>query len=132
MRRFFTSLFIAVMIITGCVSISRYDNETYKFLTFTKIDVVDLYQDKGVNSELVWEIRATNILARFDRMLEYEKHKKKNLDTLKQVTLLKEILEEHVNDPEWDDLDRELYTETILLAFDGVIESEKLKNKEKF
>lgn len=132
MRRFFTSLFIAIMIITGCVRLARYDNETYKFLTFTKVDVVDLYGDKGINSELVWEIRAKNILARFDRMLEYEKHKKKNLDTLKQIELLKEILEGHVNDVEWEDWERELYMETIVLAFDGVIDSEKLKNKERF
>jgi hypothetical protein len=132
MKKFISAIFITVLILSGCVKLARYDNETYKELTFTKVNVQELYDQKGQMDEVEWQIEAESILLHLKGMLEYEANKKKNEDTTKQLRLLKEIYESHIDDDEWDDLERELYTQTILLSFDGMIDSEKAKNKELF
>jgi hypothetical protein len=64
-----------------------------------------------------------------NRMIEYETNKKKNKDTARQFKALKEIYLAHIKDEEWDDLERELYMETISLAFDGLISTENSKSR---
>jgi uncharacterized protein YceK len=129
MKRFFTALFITVLILTGCVSVTRFDKDTYRYLTFTKADVVKLYEDKGKIDPYEWELKQESILEYMNRMIEYEANKKKNKDTSKQFTALKEIYLAHTQDEEWDDLERELYMDTITLAFDGLIETENSKSR---
>lgn len=129
MKKFFVSLFIAVLILTGCVSVTRFDQDTYRYLTFTKADTEQLYKDKGNIDEYEWELKADSILEYMNRMLEYEINKNKNKDTAKQFKLLKEIYLAHIEDKEWDDLERELYTDTITLAFDGLISTENSKSR---
>lgn len=129
MKKFLTSIFITVLILTGCVNITRFDQDTYRYLTFTKADIEKLYVDKGNISVFEWELKAESILEYMNRMIEYEGNKDKNKDTSNQFKALKKIYVTHLNDKEWDDLERELYTDTITLAFDGLISTENSKNR---
>lgn len=127
MKRIFTSLVVFVLILSGCVTVTRFDQDTYRYLTFTKADVEKLYADKGHVDEKEWQEKHESILEYMNRMIEYETSKPKNRDTARQFLALKEIYMSHIGDEEWDDLERELYLETIILAFDGLIETENSK-----
>lgn len=127
MKRIFVKLFILVLVLTGCVTVTRFDQDTYRYLTFTKADVEKLYADKGNVDETEWQEKHESILEYMNRMIEYETSKPKNKDTARQFVALKEIYMSHIDDKEWDDLERELYLETIILAFDGLIETENSK-----
>lgn len=129
MKRFFATLFITVLILTGCVSVTRFDQDTYRYLTFTKADVEALYNNKGKIDPYEWELKKESVLEYMNRMIEYEGNKDKNKDTSRQFKALKEIFLAHVNDEEWDDLERELYMDTITLAFDGLISTENSKSR---
>ena len=129
MKGFFKALFVAVLIIAGCVHVTRFDQDTYRYLTFTKADVVQLYKDKGNIDVYEWELKADSILEYMNRMIEYETNKVKNEDTAKQFKALKDIYVAHIEDEEWDDLERELYMDTITLAFDGLIATENSKSR---
>jgi hypothetical protein len=124
-----TSLLVLATIVVGCASmeISRYDNETYANLCYTKADVVKIYANYSHTPQ--WAMVAGSKVGSFDRMLEYEVNKEYNDITYKQILIIKEMYLEHMKNLPWTPAQHEIYSDNIAKAFDIAIDTEKSKNR---
>jgi hypothetical protein len=134
-RNIIISLIIAALFLFGCAAnqISYYDNETYKGLTYLKIHIVNVYNT--YNQVNLSNTGVNYVLLRLGQMKEYEKWKKDNNPTYKQIEIIQKMFVRHLkerlsyNKP-WEQSYIDNKLKNMLEAVDLAIESELLKNKE--
>ena len=126
-------ILIVLLVFTRCASfITYYDPITYTNLIELKPEVVFLYETfttDSADTEKIAEIRL-----RFAQIREYERWKgEKNKETYEQVETIQDMFERHVNDRlekgPWVRDHFENKKTNIEEAFDGAIQTERLKNK---
>jgi hypothetical protein len=109
-----------------------YDPTTYKNLTDLKPKVSSLYDsftEVNIDRKAIGGVRLE-----LAQMYEYVKGKgESNRETTKQITIIRDMFERHVQDRlkngKWSEIDLENMTENIEEAFDIAIRTERLKNK---
>jgi len=128
-------LFLSVYLL-GCAHLSGrvtyYDPITYKSLTDLKPEVVALYET--FTSDFVDTGKIAAIRLKLAQMFEYENGKgAKNIETTKQVKIIQEMFERHVEDRikngKWNETHLNNQKQNITEAFDMAIQTERLKNK---
>jgi len=141
-KRYQRSVFLIVIYLLSCSAplllgcsgllLHYYDPTTYKSLTDLKPKVSALYDsfmETNIDKKEVAEVRLE-----LAQVYEYVKGKgESNKETTKQITILRDMFERHVQDRvkngKWSEIDLENMKENIEDAFDIAIQTERLKNK---
>jgi hypothetical protein len=122
--------------LSGCAYlfgfITYYDPTTYKNLTDLKPEVVALYNTFSTSTVDTNNIAAIRL--KLAQMYEYENGKgTKNVETTKQIKIIQEMFDRHVNDRikngKWSEEHLNNNKQNIQDAFDLAIRTERLKNK---
>lgn len=121
--------------LSGCAhmfGLAYYDPTTYKSLTDLKPEVKALYDT--FTKEIVNAEKIDSVRLKLAQIYEYEKGKgEKNADTTKQIKIIQEMLERHVNSlltqGKWNYSHLINQKENMAEAFDIAIQTERLKNK---
>jgi len=130
------SLLFLSLYFLGCAYLSGrvtyYDPITYKSLTDLKPEVIALYDTFTGDSIDTSKIAAVRL--KLAQMFEYENGKgAKNIETTKQVKIIQEMFERHVEDRikngKWNETHLNNQKQNITEAFDMAIQTERLKNK---
>jgi hypothetical protein len=134
----FSSVLCITLLLCGCASFfsfpSYYDATTFKNLTDIKPEVLVLYDTFATDSPDTAAIGMIRL--KLSQMIEYEKGKgSKNVETAKQIELIKVMFERQVEDrlngAKWNEADLENNKENVGEALDIAIATENLKNKNK-
>jgi len=133
-----SSALCLTLLFSSCASFfnfpSYYDPTTFKNLTDLKPEVLMLYDSFATDSPDTAEVRAIRL--KLSQMIEYEKGKgPKNIETARQIELIKGMYERHVADrlggDKWSETHLANNKENMGEAFDIAISTENLKNRNK-
>ena len=129
------NLLFLLLYLSGCALfgfVTYYDPTTYKNLTDLKPEVIVLYETFTGDSVDTDKIAAIRL--KLAQIYEYENGKgAKNIETTRQIKIIQEIFERHVNDRikngKWNETHLNNQKRNIAEAFDIAIQTERLKNK---
>jgi len=130
-------VFILGLMLVSCASarLAYYDNETVKNLTYLKVDVKGVYKQYSefkINAEeVIREVAAIDLT--FDKVLEYEKAKEANSETVKQIEIIQKMFARHFQEriseqKIWPGEFMQMKLKNIQDAFDIAIKTEMSKN----
>jgi len=132
----FSLALIFIVCLTGCIHIiSPFDAITYKSLIDLKIEMKFAFEEfsvRGAESKEDLE-KVQTFMVKVAQLLEYEKGKEKNIETVKQIEILNSLITEVVNRFKQQEKLSAAYCglkwSNIESAFNKIIDSEKSKVK---
>ncbi len=125
-----------VLCLAGCAlfmkPLAYYDATTYKNLTDLKPEIAFLY-DSFAGDSVVDASGAAAVRLKLAQMYEYEKGKRGNAETARQIQIIQGMFDRHFRDRitsgKWNEAHMSNLKENISDAFDSAIRTEGTKNR---
>jgi hypothetical protein len=142
MKKFAQLMFIQLVLLLGLaacngVPISYYDNTTYTQLTSLKAETTLLMESFDAKPYAENQVKIEATLLNLRKAYEYEKGKGANSDTEKQFEIITDLFKDDIKEYQENGpgvLGRKYFQQAAVAlgqAFDIVIATENLKNKDK-